>query len=117
MPTATWRWIVSDIARARGDTYRIRRTVKSGGVAIPITDWTFKLTINKVVRPADATDQVAQIAGVIADAANGVVDFTPQTADVADIGSFFYDIQAVDSESAITTLDDGRFILLQDKTK
>ena len=108
---------MSDITRTRGDTYRIRRTVKSGGVVVDITDWTFKLTISAVANPPDATDQVAQIAGVIDDAPNGVVDFTPVADDVNWVGRNFYDIEAVDAASAIITLDDGQFILLQDKTK
>ena len=108
---------MSDISRTRGDTYRIRRTVKAAGVAIPITDWTFKLTINKVAKPADETDQVAQIAGVITDALNGVVDFTPQAADVENIGSFFYDIEAIDSGGEKVTLAKGQFIIAQDITK
>ena len=108
---------MSDILRTRGDTYRIRRTVKAAGVVVDITDWTFLLTINMVAKPADETDQVAQIAGVIFDAAGGIVDFTPLTADVADAGSFFYDIESVDDSGAVTTLDKGGFILLQDITK
>ncbi len=108
---------MSDISRTRGDTYRIRRTVKVSGVVVDITDWTFKLTINKVAKPADETDQVAQIAGVIIDAPNGVVDFTPLEADVETAGSFFFDIEAIDSGGAKTTPDRGQFILTQDITK
>ena len=113
-----WRWVVSDIVRHRGDTRRIQRTVRtSDGATVPITDWTFKLTISAESAPTDATEQIGQIVGVITDAPGGVVEFTPLAADVANAGRFFYDIEAVDSNSGITTLDKGAFVLLQDITK
>ena len=109
---------MSDIVRRRGDTYRIRRYVKTAaGAVVNITDWIFKLTINKEAAPVDAIEQVAQIAGVIQDAPNGVVDFPPQVADVDWIGINYFDIEAIDSAGEKSTLDDGQFILIQDKTK
>lgn len=112
-----WRWIVSDISRVRGDTYRIRRTVKASGAVVDITDWTFLLTINRVAKPVDASDQIAQIAGVIFDATSGVVDFTPSEADVDVAGSYFYDIEAIDAGGETTTPGKGQFIISQDITK
>ena len=108
---------MSDITRHRGDTRRIQRTVKENGVAIPITDWTFLLTISREEDPVDTVEQIAQIIGVITDAANGVVDFTPLAKDVDWVGGNFFDIEAVDSDGGISTLDKGQFTLLQDITK
>ena len=109
---------MSDITRFRGDTRRIRRYVKTDAQAVvDITDWTFKLTVNVHKDPVDETDQVFQVAGVIADAPNGVVDFTPLAADVDWVGSNFFDIEAVDSDSGKSTLYKGQFTLLQDITK
>lgn len=106
-----------DIIRYRGDTRRIRRTVKSGGSPVNITGWLFLLTVSSEKSPADTTSQVAQIAGVIADAAGGVVDFTPAAGDVDTAGAYYYDIQATDDSGSVTTLVKGTLTLLQDITK
>lgn len=108
---------MSDIVRTRGDTYRIRRTVKVSGVAVNITGWTFKLTVNAEVNPADDTNQIAQIDGTLFDAVNGIVDFVPLSTDVETAGHYYFDIEATDTDSQISTLDKGSFILLQDITK
>jgi hypothetical protein len=108
---------MSDITRYRGDTRRIQRTVTLDGAAVNITDWSFVLTINREYEPDDTDAQVAQIVGVIADAAAGVVEFTPTLTDVATAGSYYYDIEAVDAGGSVSTLDKGAFTLLQDITK
>jgi hypothetical protein len=108
---------MSDITRYRGDTRRIRRTVTADGAAVNITDWSFVLTINREYNPVNANEQGAQIVGVIADAAAGVVDFIPTLDDVADIGDYYYDIEATDAGGSVSTLDKGAFTLLQDVTK
>lgn len=109
---------MSDITRYRGDTRRIRKTVRDGaGAVVDITDWAFVLTINSEADPEDAAEQVAQLVGTIYDAPNGVVDFLPAVADVEVAGTFYYDIQATDADGGFTTLDKGQFTLLQDITK
>lgn len=108
---------MSDITRARGDTRRIQKTVKENGVAINIENWTFMLTISREEDPLDVTEEVAQIAGVLVEAGNGTVKFTPTLADVDWVGVYFYDIEAVDSDGGISTLDKGRWVNRQDITK
>jgi hypothetical protein len=84
---------------------------------VDITGWSFVLTVNTVDNPVNTDHQVAQIVGVIADAAAGVVEFTPTLTDVATAGSYYYDIEAVDAGGSVSTLDKGAFTLLQDITK
>ncbi len=108
---------MSDITRHRGDTRRIQRTVKIDGVATNITGWTFMLTINREEDPDDTSEEVAQIAGVIVVAGDGTVKFTPNLADVDWVGVYFYDIEAVDADGGVSTLDKGRWTHPQDITK
>lgn len=108
---------MSNITRTRGDTRRIRRTVKLAGVAQDITGWSFLLTINSEWEPTDTDEQVAQIVGTLTDPTNGIVDFFPQADDVETAGQFYYDIESRDDGGYISTLDKGEFVLLQDITK
>ena len=108
---------MSTIARYRGDTRRIRHVVTEDGAVVDVTDWSFVLTISAVESPVDTEHQVAQIVGVIADAAAGIVDFTPEAGDVATAGDYFYDIEATDAGGGVSTLDKGVFTLLQDISK
>ena len=109
---------MSDIIRHRGDTRRLIYTIMDAdGVAIDITNWTFKLTVNSEENPTDISNQVDQVAGVITDAAAGKVKFTPSSTMVETAGTFYYDIEAVDTSGGITTLAKGKFLLIQDITK
>lgn len=109
---------MSDIIRFRGDTTVIRRTIKNdAGAVLNIAGWTIWLTINAEARPADTTNQIAQMPGVITDAPNGVVEFSPDAVDVDYVGTYFFDIQAVDASGVVSTLNHARFIFLQDIMK
>ncbi len=109
---------MSDIFRHRGDTTVIQRTITGNtGAVLNINGWNLVLTLNSVAMPVDASGQMAQIIGVITDGLNGVVEFPPEAADVDRVGSFFFDIQAVDGGGVVSTIDHGQFILNQDITK
>lgn len=108
---------MSDIIRKRGDTRRIQKTVRENGVAIDISGWTFTLTINREEDPSDASEEVAQLIGVIVVAGDGTVKFTPTLTDVDWVGTYFYDIEAIDADGGVSTLDKGRWVNTQDITK
>lgn len=104
------------ISRFRGDTFPIRYVIKdSEDNPIDITGWSFLLTINSDSEPADATNQVEQITGVLTDAANGEVAFTFPSS-IA-VGCNFYDIQSTDGSGNIRTHKKGEITIEQDITK
>lgn len=107
-----------DITRFRGDTIPIVFNVTSNGVAVDITSWTFKLTIDPSDAPVDATGNILTLTGVLTDAVNGEVTFT-MTAGQADIapGSYNYDVEGTDGASVIRTFGIAKFIITQDITK
>ena len=109
---------LKDITRFRGDTIPIVFNVTSNAVAVNITGWTFKLTIDPSDAPGDATDNVLQLTGVLTDAVNGEVTFT-MTAGEADIppASYNYDVEGIDGAGVIRTFGIAKFIIDQDITK
>jgi len=107
---------MSNITRYRGDTRRIRRTVKIDGVAQNIAGWSFIMTISHEANPTDSDEIIAQCVGVIADAAAGTVDFEPGADATASVGRFFYDIEVTDADGGVSTIRGG-WNVLQDRTK
>lgn len=107
-----------DITRFRGDTFPIVFNVTSNGAPVDITGWTFTLTIDPSTTPADAGNNVLQLAGVLTNPTGGVVTFT-MTVGEADItpGSYHYDVQGVDGASVIRTFGVAKFVINQDITK
>ena len=89
----------------------------SAGVAIDITGFTFKLTVNSEKDPSDATNEKFSIVGAITDAPNGKVAFSPTVTDT-DItpDTYFYDIEQT-AGGAISTLIIGKALIIQDITK
>ncbi len=90
----------------------------SAGVAVDITGFTFKLTVNSEKAPSDTVNEQFSIVGAITDATNGKVAFSPTSVDT-DItpGTYFYDIEQTDSGSRISTLIVAKAIIVQDITK
>ena len=108
-----------DYVRFRGDTYPIPRTMRSKktGAIEPIAGYSFKMTINTLKSPTNEVDQVFQMIGVITDEDLGEYQFTPSTAQAANTGDMFYDIEAVDAGGLIETVDKGKYDVDQDITK
>lgn len=106
-----------DIARKRGDTRRVTfKITDSYGTAVNLTNWSnFIMTVNSEPNPVDDTNQVAQQAGIMVDAKNGRVAFVCDG--TIPIGDYYYDVQATDANSEITTLVDGAYTVGQDITK
>lgn len=110
-----------DIKRKRGDDRQLPFQVQDEtGEVVDITGWTFLLTVTSISAPADGSSQQFQLTGSIEEAVNGLVNF-PDTVgnDMRDqaAGKYFYDMQATDNNSEIITLAEGRFTLVQDRTK
>ena len=107
------------ICWGRGDSSAKGFTVKdSDEVAINITGFTFKLTVNSEKDPTDTTNQKFTVVGAITDAPNGKVAFSPTTANTdIEPGTYFYDIEQTDGGAAISTLIIGKCIIIQDISK
>ncbi len=90
----------------------------SNGIAISIAGFSFKLTVNSEKTPVDTVNQQFTIVGIITDAANGQVAFSPTAVDT-DItpGLYFYDIEQTDTGGSISTLIVGKVTIVQDITK
>lgn len=106
-----------DIERKRGDTYPIEITVLNNGAAMNISGASFLLTVDPNKEPADATSNICQLVGVVTDAPNGRVSFTPTAQQMDHVGKFYHDIQMTDGTGAKRTVDAGKFTLKQDITK
>ena len=111
---------MAKIERTRGDTYAIEYTVrrKSDLSAIDITGFSFLLTVDISSTPVDDSNNLFQIAGVITDAVNGVVEFryTLVEAD-QEPGKYYFDVQLTDASGKIRTLEKDDYIIKQDITK
>lgn len=109
---------VVDLVVTRGDTKRITFNAKtSSGSIINVATWTsILLTINSEKEPADDTNQIAQLTGEIAtDGSDGKIFFNPDPN--VPVGRYYYDCQAIDSNSEKVTFVKGKFKVIQDRTK
>lgn len=90
----------------------------SDAVAVNISGFSFKLTVNSDKAPPDQVNEQFSITGVITDASNGKVSFAPTTANT-DITpqTYFYDIEQTDGSGAIKTLILAKALIVQDITK
>ncbi len=88
------------------------------GVAIDITGFTFKLTVNLDKAPTNQANEQFSVVGVITDATAGKFAFSPSTSDT-DIapGTYFYDIELIDSGGGKSTIIVAKALIVQDITK
>ena len=90
----------------------------SDGVAVNITNFSFKLTVNSEKDPTDQANEQFSIIGTLIDAPNGRVAFAPTVTDTdIDPGIYFYDIEQLDSGGSISTLLVAKVLIIQDITK
>lgn len=111
---------MTDITRKRGDTYAEEWQIKSRrtGAAIDITGWTGKLTVTTIAEPPDATTKLFDIVGVITDAVKGQMEFAPTIANADQTpGTYYYDVELIDTDSRKWTYDEGLWVVEQDRTK
>ena len=107
------------LERKRGDTAPdVINVTDLAGNPLNVTGFTFQMTINTDKRPTDVTNQVAQIAGTISDAANGVVEFIWSAANADQTpGTYYYDIEQVDASGLVKTIAKQKYVIYQDITK
>ncbi len=88
------------------------------GVVVDITGFSFKLTVSSEKDPADQVNEQFSIVGVITDATNGKVAFSPTVTDT-DIApdTYFYDIEMTDAGGALSTRIVAKALIVQDITK
>ncbi len=107
------------ICWARGDSdakgFEVQDSAK---VAVNIAGFSFKLTVNLERQPADQDNEQFTVVGVITDAPNGKVAFSPTVLDT-DIapGTYYYDVEQTNGAGAIKTLVVAKAVIVQDITK
>ena len=106
------------ICWARGDSDARGFIVQNdAGVAIDITGFTFRLTVNTEKDPAPGTE-LFTVVGSITDAPAGQVAFAPTSGQTDQTpGTYFYDIEQTDVGGLISTLIKGKCQILQDISK
>lgn len=108
------------ITRKRGDTYPdvFSITLESTGEPLDITGYSFLLTVDPAKAPADDTNNLFQIVGVIEDAVNGQVSFAPSEVQSNQTpGTYYYDGQLTDADGNVRTFVTGKYKIVQDITK
>ncbi len=105
------------ICWARGDSDAKGFIIQdSDGVAIDITGFTFRLTVNTEKDPAPGTE-LFTVTGVLTDATNGKVGFAPTAVDTDQTpGTYFYDIEQT-AAGLISTVIKGKVQIIQDISK
>lgn len=111
--------VTKTICWARGDSDPKGFIIQdSSGVAVDITGFSFKLTVNSEKTPTDQVNEQFSITGILTDSINGKVSFAPTAVNTAITpGTYFYDIQQTDGSGAISTLLIGKVLIVQDITK
>jgi hypothetical protein len=106
-----------NIEKKRGDTRRHSFKLSSDASVVDISGWTaFSMAIHSIKKPEDDTTLVEEIDGTLAtDGTDGRVFFVP-SGSIA-VGKYFYDIQAIDSNSEKITFIEGEYSVLQDRNK
>lgn len=111
---------MTDIRRKRGDTYaeELEITSSTTGLVLDITGYSFVLTVDPEQFPSTSDNNLMSVTGSITDAVNGLVEFAPTALDADQTpGSYYYDIQMTDAAGRVRTIQEGRFIIIQDISK
>jgi hypothetical protein len=110
---------VTAINRFRGDTIPDVFFVKNAtGQTVDISGYSFKLSLNPSKAPADASAQIYQLTGVIADGPAGKVTFAPTLLQSGQLpGKYYYDVQMTDGGGLVTTIALDSYTYHQDITK
>lgn len=106
------------VSRKRGDTYADEWIIRSKATGQPkdISGFTFLMTLNKFKNPQSDEPFIYQLVGVVS-AEVGKVSFAPTPEQADRLGSFFYDIQMIDSAGKKRTIELNRYLYNQDVSK
>jgi hypothetical protein len=108
-----------DVCITRGDSTPISFTlVDEAGAAIDNTGSTYLLTVDPSDEPADALENLFQLAQSNTPGSDGVVTFSPSTVDTDQTpDEYFFDVQQTDVGGNLRTVIKGKFTIQQDITK
>lgn len=116
------------LCRKRGDTAPDKISILDPESAttpkapLDITGFSYVMTVNTEkdpeVGPPVVGNELASVAGVITDAANGVVEFQWSAGDADQTpDTYWYDIQQTDAAGFIKTIAKNQYIFFQDVSK
>lgn len=107
----------------RGDDWTIKLVLKSGGSALDITDYTYKMTLKGNIDDADPGDlqltATASVADSPTEASQGILYIvaTDTQTDSLEAKTYNYDVQQKDSSGKIQTLLIGKVKVVKDVTR
>ena len=111
---------MAEITYYRGDSYPIpfALEVESTGNPLPISGYSFTMTVNAERNPSATDTPEFAVVGSIVDATAGEVSFTPTEANTdIDPGTYWYDVEMVDDSGNVRTIAKDKFIITMDITK
>lgn len=111
---------MSELTFYRGDSFPIVVTITDSRTSEPIDldGYELKLSVSSTINPVDDSSLVFDVQGVIDnDTETGKVTFTPTSQNNGVAGSYYYDIQMIDSNSNIRTIVKAPYLIVQDITK
>lgn len=108
-----------DVCVKRGDTRTLRLTIlDSAGDPVDLTGATVKLAVNPSEEPSDTSEQLFVMTGVLTDAVNGIVDFTPSIAQATQVPEvYYYDVQVDFPGGTRATVIEGKWTVEPDITE
>jgi len=113
--------LLGPIGFYRGDSYPLELTIKNKTtkIAIDITGYSFKLTVDTLEDPPDNTTKLFDITGILDGVpTTGKVSFKPTTVNTdQEKGEYYYDIEMIDASSNKRTIKKETFTILQDISK
>ena len=113
--------LIGEINWYRGDSYPMELTIKdkTTGDLIDITGYSFKLSVDTLEKPPDATTLLFEVPGILdVDPTTGKVSFTPTEANTDQVpATYFYDVQMIDASGNIRTIAKNKWKMKQDISK
>jgi hypothetical protein len=107
--------------RKRGDDYPMEFTIYDDAdpkAPINITGFAFRMVVDPSDCPADASNNVLDLTGVLSDAPNGVFQFNPSVAQMEFTpDTYYYEIQMTDGAGNLRSIVKSKFIMEQDLVK
>jgi hypothetical protein len=115
--------ILGDLEITRGDSYPIPITIRNKKTkqVVPLTGYTFVMTVDQLENPPDEETQLFQVVGIIDDPDTGVVTFQP-TEDDTDLAPrpltkpYWYEIEYT-TATARKTIAKFKLAIKQDLNK
>lgn len=107
---------MAEIKVFRGDSYPLSfvLTNKTTGLPVPITGWSFVMTVSAEKDPVDTTNQKFSVTATIDDAALGKFSFLPTEANNSEVGKFYYDIHYTNASGHKRTISKDKYTITQD---